>query len=58
MLQDVTTRMQINTNTNTNSRKNVLPRDIVCLGNMCMDTVHKRDSDDDDDDDDDNNQNP
>ena len=26
---------------------------MVCLGNMCMDTVHKGDNDDDDDDDDD-----
>jgi hypothetical protein len=31
---------------------------MVCLGNMCMDTVHKGDNDDDDDDvDDDNNYN-
>ena len=28
---------------------------MVCLGNMCMDTVHKGDNDDDDDDDDNNN---
>jgi len=26
---------------------------MVCLGNMCMDTLHKGDNDDDDDDDDD-----
>jgi len=31
--------------------------DIVCLGNMCMDTLHKGDSDDNDDDDDDDNNN-
>jgi len=34
---------------------------MVCLGNMCMDTLHKGDNDDDnddnDDDDDDNNNN-
>ena len=32
---------------------------MVCLGNMCMDTLHKgeNDDDDDDDDDDDNNNN-
>jgi hypothetical protein len=24
-------------------------RDMVCLGNMCMDTLHKGDNDDDDD---------
>ena len=33
---------------------------MVCLGNMCMDTLHKGDDDDDDDDDDgddDNNNN-
>ena len=27
---------------------------MVCLGNMCVDTLHKGDNDDDDDDDDDN----
>jgi len=27
---------------------------MVCLGNMCMDTLRKEDNDDDDDDDDDN----
>jgi hypothetical protein len=27
--------------------------DMVCLGNICGDTLHKRDKDDDDDDDDD-----
>jgi hypothetical protein len=26
---------------------------MVCLGNMCVDTLHKRENDDDDDDDDD-----
>ena len=30
---------------------------MVCLGNMCVDTLHKGDNDDDDDDDDDNNNN-
>jgi hypothetical protein len=30
---------------------------MVCLGNMCVDTVHKGDNDDDDDDDDNNNNN-
>ena len=33
----------------------VSPRDILCLGNMCMLTLHKGDDDDDDDDDDNNN---
>ena len=32
-----------------NSCNNVSPRDMVCLGNMCMDTLHKGDNDDDDD---------
>ena len=30
---------------------------MVCPGNICMNTLHKEDSDDDDDDDDDNNNN-
>ena len=30
---------------------------MVCLGNMCVDTLHKGDNDDDDDDDDNNNNN-
>ena len=30
---------------------------MVCLRNMCVDTLHKGDNDDDDDDDDDNNNN-
>ena len=30
---------------------------MVCLGNMCMDTVHKGDNDDDDDDNNNNNNN-
>ena len=30
---------------------------MVCLGNMCMDTLHKGDNDDDDDDDDDDDNN-
>jgi len=30
---------------------------MVCLRNMCMDTLHKGDDDDDDDDDDNNNNN-
>jgi hypothetical protein len=29
---------------------NTSPRDMVCLGNVCMDTLHKGDDDDDDDD--------
>jgi len=43
-----------------NSCNNISPRDMVCLGNMCMDSLYKGDSDDDDDDDvddDDNNNN-
>jgi hypothetical protein len=35
----------------------VLLRDRVCVRNMCINTLHKGDSDDDDDDDDDNNNN-
>jgi hypothetical protein len=37
----------------------VFPRDIVCLRNISVDTLHKGDAedDDDDDDDDDNNNN-
>jgi hypothetical protein len=30
---------------------------MVCLGNMCVDTLHKGDNDDDDDDDNNNNNN-
>jgi len=30
---------------------------MICLGNMCMDTMHKGDNDDDDDDDNNNNNN-
>ena len=30
---------------------------MVCLGNVCVDTLHKGENDDDDDDDDDNNNN-
>jgi hypothetical protein len=30
---------------------------MVCLGNMCVDTLHKGENDDDDDDDDNNNNN-
>ena len=30
----------------------VLPRDMVCLRNVSVDTLHKGDTDDDDDDDD------
>ena len=33
------------------------PRDMVCLRNMCMDTLNKGDNDDDDDDDDDDDNN-
>jgi hypothetical protein len=29
---------------------NVSPREMVCLGNMCVDTLHKGEDDDDDDD--------
>ena len=32
-----------------------MPRDTVCLGNMCVDTLHKGDNDDDDDDNNNNN---
>jgi hypothetical protein len=35
----------------------VFPRDIVCLRNICVDTLHKGDIDDDSNDDDDNNNN-
>jgi hypothetical protein len=35
----------------------MFPRDMVCLRNISVDTLHKRDTDDDDDDDDDNNNN-
>ena len=35
-------------NNNNNSCNNVSPRDMFCLGNMCMDTLHKGDDDDDD----------
>jgi len=40
-------------------RNNVSARDMVCLGNMCVDTLHKGefDGDDDDNDDNDNNKN-
>jgi len=31
---------------NNNSCNNVSPRDMVCLRNMCMDTLHKGDNDD------------
>ena len=31
----------------------VFPRDMVCLGNVCINTLHKGDNDDDDDDDND-----
>jgi hypothetical protein len=34
-----------------------LLRDIVCLRNICINTLHEGDSDDDDDNDDDNNNN-
>ena len=36
--------------TRQNSCKNVFPRDMVCLGNMCLDTTHIGDNNDDDDD--------
>jgi len=35
----------------------MFPRDVVCLRNMSVDTLHKGDTKDDDDDDDDNNNN-
>jgi hypothetical protein len=35
----------------------MFPRDMVCLRNTSVDTLHKGDTDDDDDDDDDNNNN-
>jgi hypothetical protein len=35
----------------------IIPRDIVCLRNIGINTLHKGDDDDDDDDDDDNNNN-
>jgi len=35
----------------------MLPRDMVCLRNISIDTLHKGDTEDDDDDDDDNNNN-
>ena len=38
-----------------NSCNTVFPRDIVCLRNMSINTLHKGDDDDDDDDDNNNN---
>ena len=35
----------------------MFPRDMVCLKNIRVDTLHKGDTEDDDDDDDDNNNN-
>jgi hypothetical protein len=35
----------------------VFPRDMVCLRNISVDTLHKGDTDDDDDDDNNNNNN-
>jgi hypothetical protein len=35
----------------------VFPRDMVCLRNISVDTLHKGDTEDDDDDDDNNNNN-
>jgi hypothetical protein len=35
----------------------VFPRDMICLRNISVDTLHKGDTEDDDDDDDDNNNN-
>ena len=40
-----------------NSYNTVFPRDMVCLRNIRVDTLHKGDIDDDYDDDDDNNNN-
>jgi hypothetical protein len=41
-------------NNNNNNNNNVFPRDMVCLGNICINTLHKGAKDDHDDDDDDN----
>jgi hypothetical protein len=38
----------INNNNNNNSCNIVFLRDIVCLRNICVNTLHKGDSDDDD----------
>jgi hypothetical protein len=35
----------------------MFPRDMVCLRNICVDTLHKGDTDDDDNDDNNNNNN-
>ena len=40
-----------------NSCNTVFPSDMVCLRNICINTMHKGNDDDDDDDDDDNNNN-
>ena len=42
---------------NNNNNNNVFPRDIVCLRNISINTVHKGKDDDDDDDDNNNNNN-
>jgi hypothetical protein len=52
-------RINNNNNTNNNNNNTVLPRDMVCIGNICINTLHEGDNDDDDDynDDDNNNSN-
>jgi hypothetical protein len=35
----------------------MFPRDMICLRNISVDTLHKENTEDDDDDDDDNNNN-
>ena len=44
-------------NSNNNSCNTVFPRDIICLRNISINTLHKGDDDDDDDDDNNNNNN-
>ena len=44
-------------NSNNRIAATLFPRDIVCLRNISINTLHKRDDDDDDDDDDNNNNN-
>ena len=42
-------------NNNNNNNNNLFPRDIVCLRNMSINTLHKGDDDDDDDNNNNNN---
>ena len=44
-------------NSNNRIAATLFPRDIVCLRNMSINTLHKGDDDDDDDDDNNNNSN-